>query len=116
MVDTTAPPTRARFVRDSWSTQWDIGHWPESSGQLVDRGASDQDPSRPGELVDNAGPRTRARVTRANLWTLMALGHVPETPDIAGRTLMHSDPGANGPGEPFDTGGPQAWARFHRDS
>jgi len=46
----------------------------------------------------------------------MAVGHFPETPGIAGRTLMHSDPGANPPGQPFDTGGPQARARFHRDS
>ena len=62
LVNTAGPRTRARVVRDSWSTPRDLRHGPEAVGNTGQpREASGTIPSCPGQIVYPTGPRTRDR-------------------------------------------------------
>ena len=50
LVDTAEPRERARFPWDSWATQRDIGHWPESPGTPGRPRDIEKNRIRPGEL------------------------------------------------------------------
>ena len=98
LVDSTGPWTRARGSQESWSNLW----------------ASDQGPSRLGELVDVACLRIRAQVNWDSWLTPPDFRHGPESPGADGRARWYSDLIASHSGELVDPAGTQARARVAR--
>ena len=108
-VDTSGPCSWVRVTRDSLSTPQALGTRPETHGtfgrprghyqygrshgasgmgpgrlgQLVNSVTSDQNLSRPVDLVYTAGPRAPARVALDSWSTTRALGIGPESPRTA---------------------------------
>ena len=76
---------RARVTRDTWWTQLDIRHCPESLGTAgLPRRPSDLDPIPLGLLVKSKGTGTKAQVTRECWLTPQVLGAGPESPATSG--------------------------------
>ena len=80
LVDPTAPHTRVRVGRYSWSTPLQLGPKTESAGIAGRLHRSlDPSPNRPGQLVDPTSARKRDRDGRVSWLTQQLPGHASES-------------------------------------